>query len=99
MSDNPLYYVKCPRCRDSLGPPFNRLGGPQYYEHRCGDGHRPRMARFLVAASGTGYVSYELDKGERAEAVYVRMIDYWEREIRETIPLTRNGASGKLDVA
>ena len=82
-----IYYISCPRCGTSLPQPFNRYGGPQYYEHHCGKDHRPRRARFLVAASGVGYFAYQLGDSQRAEPIFDRLIRYWSSRILQTVPL------------
>lgn len=82
-----LYYIDCPRCERPIQQPFSRLGGPQFSEHFCGNGRRPRKARFLVAASGEGYFAYALDKGEWAEPIMEKWVTYWMHHLRETLPL------------
>lgn len=78
-----LFYLDgCPRCGARMFAPFNRLGGPQYAEHFCGQDFRPHKTRFLVTASGTGYVAYEFQPGERVEPVFERWITYWRNTLR-----------------
>ena len=57
--------------------PFNLFGGPQVSEHHCGPGHYPRRVRYMVAASGTGYMAYEFPPEERVETRFTLWISYW----------------------
>lgn len=85
-----LFYAECPNCRHPIGAPFNRLGGPQYKEHSCGQRFSPKRVRFLVAASGMSYLAYCFDQGEAVEPVFESWVRYWHESLCVTVGVEPN---------
>jgi len=72
------------------------MAGPQVSEHHCGKAFWPRRVRYIVAASGVGYMAHAFVEDERVEGRFAAWVAYWTAHIQ---PGVRRNMGAALTLA